>query len=52
MKFYVNDYVLNFNDLAKVVEIKADGKLVLQNDKYGTWVSSPVNCKLYAPSFN
>ena len=41
------DIVVNFDMVARVIDILVDGSLVLESVRFGRWVADPKKCRLY-----
>lgn len=45
----IGKYVINFDILGIIREVKEDGSFVLENPRMGKWVADPAKCTEYVP---
>lgn len=46
-QFSIGTYVITFGILGRVVDIREDGLLILENQRIGRWLSNPQKCERY-----
>ena len=46
----IGTYVINFETIGIIREVRADGSLVLENPRIGRWIADPAKCEVYRRS--